>query len=42
MIGNGEIMTNIMNQTMSFGRYMNGEKLLGYEELIKEVKDALK
>lgn len=38
----GHLMTNIMNQTMSFGRYMNGEELLGYEELIKEVKDALK
>ena len=37
----GDIMTNVMNQTMSFGKYMNGERLLNGEELRKEVLDAI-
>lgn len=36
-----DMMTNIMNQTMSFGVYMNGEKNFGGEELRKEVMGAI-
>ncbi len=33
----GDYTTNIMNQTMSFGVFMKGEKMIGGEELINEV-----
>lgn len=37
----GDTITNVMNQTMSFSRYMNGERLLDSEELRKEVMSAI-
>lgn len=40
-IFNGDMMTNVMNQTMSFGVYMNGEKCLGGKELSEEVLGAI-
>lgn len=40
-IFNGDMMTNIMNQTMSFGVYMNGEKNYGGEDLRKEIIGAI-
>lgn len=40
-IFHGDRMINIMNQTMSFGIYMNGEKCLGGKELSEEVLGAI-
>ena len=40
-IFNGDMMTNIMNQTMSFGVYMNGERNYGGEDLRKEIIGAI-
>ena len=37
----GDTITNVMNQTMSFSRYMNGERLLDSEELRKDVMSAI-
>lgn len=37
----GDMMTNIMNQTLSFSGYMTGERLLGGEELRKDVMGAI-
>ena len=37
----GDQMTNTMNQTMSFSTYMNGEKILGGEELGKSILEAI-
>ena len=36
-IESGDKMTNIMNQTLSFSGYMNGERLMGGEKLRKSV-----
>lgn len=36
-----DMMTNVMNQTMSFSRYMNGERLLNGEELRIDVMSAI-
>ena len=37
----GDTITNVMNQTMSFSRYRNGERLLDSEELRKDVMSAI-
>lgn len=37
----GDQMTNIMNQTMSFSTFMNGERILGGEELGKSIMEAI-
>ncbi len=37
----GDTITSVMNQTMSFSRYMNGERLLDSEELRKDVMSAI-
>lgn len=37
----GDMMTNVMNQTMSFSVYMNSERLLGGDELRKDVMGAI-
>jgi len=37
----GDMMTNVMIQTMSFSRYMNGERLLNSEELRIDVMSAI-
>lgn len=37
----GNQMTNIMNQTMSFSTYMNGERILAGEELGKSILKAI-
>lgn len=37
----GDMMTNVMNQTMSFSRYMAGERLLDGEELRIDIMSAI-
>lgn len=41
LISVGDQMTNIMNQTMSFSTFMNGERILGGEELGKSIMEAI-
>ncbi len=40
-LSSGDRMLNIMNQTLSFSGYMTGEKLLGGEELRKDLLNAI-
>ncbi len=37
----GDYATNIVNQTMSFSVFMRGEKLIGGEDLMKEVMESI-
>lgn len=40
-LSSGDRMVNIMNQTLSFSGYMTGEKMMGGEELRKDLLNAI-